>query len=393
MSAPLLTVWRKEVTENFRDRRTLFSALFFGPLFGPFLLALMINLMLQKTVTQADQKVRLAVTGSAQAPNLIRFLEEHDVVVLRVELDLAGARQATRNGTHEIVLLVPPEYPERLQHGLPAPLKLISDASDNQTGKYTAHVRALLDAYATRLGASRLLARGVSPDVIQAIVVDDIDVSTPAGRALLLLGMMTYFILFAMLMGGLYLAIDATAGERERGSLEPLLTVPVARQTLIYGKVLAACCYMLGSLAIALLAFTVALALVPLEALGMTANFDLAVAAKVFLVAAPFVLLGAALMTVVASFTRTYREAQSYLTVVLLVPTLPILFAGLYSLRPGTWLMAIPSLSQHLLITNLLRDEPLQALHVLVSMATTLAAGLLLTWLAGRLYQREAILG
>jgi sodium transport system permease protein len=194
-------------------------------------------------------------------------------------------------------------------------------------------------------------------------------------------------------MGGLYLAIDATAGERERGSLEPLLTVPVPRQTLIYGKVLAACCYMLGSLAIALLAFTVALALVPLEALGMTANFDLAVAFKVFLVAAPFVLLGAALMTVVASFTRSYREAQSYLTIVLLVPTLPILFAGLYSLRPGTWLMAIPSLSQHLLITNLLRDEPLQTMHVLVSATTTLAAGLLLTWLAGRLYQREAILG
>ncbi|HJS22545.1 MAG TPA: ABC transporter permease [Steroidobacteraceae bacterium] len=393
MTRAVLTVWRKEVTENFRDRRTLLSALLFGPLFGPFLLALMINLMLQKTVNQADQKVQLAVTDSARAPNLIRFLEEHDVVVLRVELDQAGARRAIRDGRHQMVLLIPPEYPERLRTGLPAPLKLISDASDNQTGKYASHVRALLNGYSSQLAGSRLLARGVSPEVIRPVVVDDIDVSTPAGRALLVLGMMTYFILFAMLMGGLYLAIDATAGERERGSLEPLLSVPVPRQALIYGKVLAACCYMLGSLAIALLAFTVALALVPLEALGMTANFDPRVAFKVFLVAAPFVLLGAALMTVVASFTRTYREAQSYLTVVLLVPTLPILFAGLYSLRPSTWLMAIPSLSQHLLITNLLRDEPLQPLHVLVSIATTLGAGLLLTWLAGRLYQREAILG
>jgi sodium transport system permease protein len=387
------TVWRKEVTENFRDRRTLFSALLFGPLFGPFLLALMINLMLEKTVTQADQKVRLAVTHSERAPNLVHFLEEHDLEIASVDLDLAGARAAIRSGAHRIVLVIPEEYPARLKEGLPAPLKLISDASDSQTGKYAGHVRALLGAYGTQLAQSRLLVRGVSPDVIQPVVVDDIDVSTPAGRALLLLGMMTYFILFAMLMGGLYLAIDATAGERERGSLEPLLTVPVARETLIYGKVLAACCYMLGSLAIALLAFTVALALVPLEALGMTANFDLAIAAKVFLVAAPFVLLGAALMTVVASFTRTYREAQSYLTVVLLVPTLPILFAGLYSLRPGTWLMAIPSLSQHLLITNLLRDEPLEPVHVLVSIATTVAAGLVLTWLAGRLYRREAILG
>jgi sodium transport system permease protein len=125
----------------------------------------------------------------------------------------------------------------------------------------------------------------------------------------------------------------------------------------------------------------------------MTSNFDAVVALKVFLVAAPFVLLGAALMTVVASFTHSYREAQSYLTVVLLVPTLPILFAGLYSLRPTTWLMAVPSLSQHLLMTNLLRDEPLEPLHILVSVVATLAAGLAMTWIAGRLYQREAILG
>lgn len=389
----LITVWRKELTENFRDRRTLISALLFGPLFGPFMFAVLIGLLLDKTITDSDQKVELAVAGSADAPNLVRFLEDHDVAIARVELDLESARASIRNSTHRLVLLIPPAYPERLQDGLPAPLKLVSDASDNQTGKYAGRVRQLLGAYGSQLGSLRLLARGVSPDVMQPIVVDDIDVSTPAGRALLVLGMMTYFILFAMLMGGLYLAIDATAGERERGSLEPLLTVPVPRQTLIYGKVLAACCYMLVSLAVTLIAFKMGLALVPLEALGMTSNFDFVVALKVFLVAAPFVLLGAALMTVVASFTRSYREAQSYLTVVLLVPTLPILFAGLYSLKPTTWLMAIPSLSQHLLMTSLLRDEPLEPLHVLVSVAATLAAGLAMTWIAGRLYQREAILG
>ena len=389
----LLIVWRKELIENFRDRRTLVSALLFGPLFGPFMFAVLIGLLLDKTVTESDQKVELAVAGSAHAPNLVRFLEDHDVAVTRSELDVERARASIRYSTHRLVLLIPEEYPKRLQSGLPAPLKLVSDASDNQTGKYAARIRLLLGVYAGQLGSSRLLARGVSPDVMQPIVVDDIDVSTPAGRALLVLGMMTYFILFAMLMGGLYLAIDATAGERERGSLEPLLTVPVPRETLIYGKVLAACCYMLVSLAVTLIAFEIGLAFVPLEALGMTANFDTVVALKVFLVAAPFVLLGAALMTVVASFTRSYREAQSYLTVVLLVPTLPILFAGLYSLKPSTWLMAIPSLSQHLLMTNLLRDEPLEPLHVLVSVVATLAAGLAMTWIAGRLYQREAILG
>lgn len=387
------TVTAKELIENFRDRRTLLSALLFGPLFGPILFAIMIGLLLEKTVPEFDQKVEIAVSGNARAPNLIRFLEQHDVAITNVDVDEEGARAAIRSAAHRLVLLIPEDYPERFTSGAPAPLQIFSDGSDNRTGKYAARVRQLLAAYGAQIGASRLLARGVNPDVASPIAVDDVDVSTPAGRALLVLGMMTYFILFAMLMGGLYLAIDATAGERERGSLESLLTLPVRRETVIYGKILATCCYMLLSLAITLIAFTVSLTFVPLESLGMSANFGPVVAARVFVVVAPFVLLGAGLMTVVASFTRSYKEAQSYLTAVLLVPTLPIVFAGLYSLRPSNALMAVPSLSQHLLMTSLLRDEPLQDIHIAISVGTTLFAGLVLAWLAGRLYRREAILG
>jgi sodium transport system permease protein len=386
-------VWLKEMKENLRDRRTLLSALVFGPLFGPVMFAVMIGLLLDKTVSEFDEKVTLAVNGNAVAPNLMHFLEEHDVAIQHVDFDLERARAAIRNGRYDAILLIPEEYRERLLSGLPAPVRLVSDSADNRTGKYVARVRALLTAYSSQLASSRLLARGVNAEVIRPITIDEIDVSTPAGRALLVLGMMTYFILFAMLMGGLYLAIDATAGERERGSLEPLLTVPAERSRLIYGKILATCCFMLLSLAITLTAFTVGLKLVPLESLSMSANFGPGVALRVFAVAVPFALLGASLMTVVASFTRTYKEAQSYLTLVLLIPTLPIVFAGLYSLRPSNWLMAVPSLSQHLLMTGLIRDEPLPPLHVAISVLTTLAAGVALAWIAGRLYEREAILG
>jgi sodium transport system permease protein len=387
------TVVAKELVENVRDRRTLFSALLFGPLFGPTLFAALIALLLHKTVAEFDEPVDVVVSGSANAANLVRFLGQHDIRVQRLELDAAGARQAIRDGRQRVVLLIPAEYAQRLHDGVPAPVQLFSDGSNNQTAKSAGRARQVVEAYGAQLGMSRLLARGVNPDVTRAVVIDNIDVSTPAGRSLLVLGMMTYFILFAMLMGGLYLAIDATAGERERGSLESLLTVPVPRQTLIYGKILATCCYMLLSLAVTLIAFVISLRFVPLEQLGMSANFGFPVAARVFIVAAPFVPLGASLMTVVASFTRSYREAQSYLTLVLLIPTLPIVFAGLYSLRPTLTLMAVPSLSQHLLMTSLLRDEPLSALQVSVSAAVSLVLGAALAWLAGRLYRREAILG
>jgi sodium transport system permease protein len=208
-----------------------------------------------------------------------------------------------------------------------------------------------------------------------------------------MLGVLTYFLLFATLTGGLHLAIDTTAGERERKSLEPLLTLPVARSSLIIGKMTATVCYMLASLALTLVAFTVALKQMPLEQIGMSSTFGFATAAVAFLLLAPFAPLGAALMTTVASFTKTYREAQTYLTFVLLIPTLPLAFATILNIEPAPKLMWIPSLSQHLLVTTLIKDQPLSPLFVALSIGSTLAFGVLLGWLAVRLYRREAILG
>jgi sodium transport system permease protein len=98
-------------------------------------------------------------------------------------------------------------------------------------------------------------------------------------------------------------------------------------------------------------------------------------------------------MTVVAAYTRTYREAQTYLGLVMLVPTLPLAFAGMLGLRPTAALMAVPSLSQHFLITSVLRDEPIPALHLALSVGVTLAVGIALALFAGRLYHREKLLG
>src|SRR5262250_1626516 len=133
--------------ENLRDRRTLVSALIFGPL----LFAVMIGLLLEKTVNEFDQKVALGVSGSALAPNLVHFLEQNDVAVERLHLDLGAARAAVRSGRLEAILIITREYPERLSAGLPAPVMLVSDSADNRTGKYVARVRALLNAYGSQL--------------------------------------------------------------------------------------------------------------------------------------------------------------------------------------------------------------------------------------------------
>jgi sodium transport system permease protein len=225
------------------------------------------------------------------------------------------------------------------------------------------------------------------------VVVQDIDVSTPTSRAAFALGILSYLVIFAMLFGGLYLAIDTTAGERERGSLESLLTVPAERSHLIYGKILATLAYMTISLILTVVGCAFTLQFTSLEEFGMTVSLDALTCLKIIAVSVPLALVGAGLLTVVASFTKSFREAQSYLSIAISIPTLPLAFVGILRLEPSILLMATPSLGQHLLITQIVRGEPLMIENVLTSASVSVALGLLLCWIAGRLYDREAILG
>ncbi|MCU0758562.1 MAG: ABC transporter permease subunit [Steroidobacteraceae bacterium] len=389
----LLTVFRKEVLENLRDRRTIIAALVFGPLFGPLLLAASLQLMVDRGAARAEAPITVAVAHAARAPNLVDYLERNAVTVERVAYDDDEARASVLDKRHEAVVLVPEDFGARLAAARPAPLRLYADASDMFNDSHVDRLRGLLAAHSQGLAQLRLVARGVDPASVVPIAVQEIDVATPASRAVVALGLMSYLVIFAMLAGGMYLAIDATAGERERGSLESLLTTPVPRTQVIYGKIAATCAYMLASLALTVAACAVAVNVVRLEDFGMTANLGPATALAIVGVVAPLVLLGAALMTVVASFTRSYREAQSYLGFVVMVPTLPLAFVGPLGLQPSLPLMAVPSLGQHFLMTSLLRGEPVGAANLAVSALASLALGAALAWVAGRLYEREAILG
>jgi sodium transport system permease protein len=251
----------------------------------------------------------------------------------------------------------------------------------------------LVAAYSDKVGRLRLLARGMDPNVIEPFEVRTSDIATPSGRAVALLGTLTYFLLFSLLMGGMYLAIDVTAGERERGSLESLLCLPVSRAALVFGKIGATMLFMVLSLCITLTALLISVQFLPLHKLGMSANFGIVVALKIAAVMLPMSVLGAALFFVVGSFTRTYREAQTWIGLVLAIPTLPIVFASVLNVRPSTQLMLIPSMSQHLIATNLLRGDTVDAAHIAASVLSTLAAGLVLLWIATRLYDREKLLG
>lgn len=393
MTRTLVTVFLKEIVDNLRDRRSLASALIMGPIFGPILFAFVISLSIERSLDDVEETMELPVVGQEYAPNLVRYLESRNIEITDGPADPDAAAAAVRTGLHDVVLVIPEDFGAQLAATIPARVKLYSDGANTQGGREARRAARALSAYSRELAAIRLSARGINPLVLRPINIDDIDVSTPSGRSAMLLGMMSYFFIFALLMGGMYLAIDSTAGERERGSLEPLLSLPVTRTQLILGKIAATGVFMAFSLMLSLLSFYVVLKFMPLEKLGMTPNFDLAVVVAAFFLLAPFILLGASLMTLVASFTKSYKEAQTWISVVLIAPTLPILIVSILTLRPQLGFMFVPSLSQHLILVDMVKNEPLNGLHIAISVFSTLVFGALLTWACARLYRREGLLG
>lgn len=386
----LITVFWKEVLDNLRDRRTLLTVLVFGPLFGPLFYTAIMSTVINKQIADLDQPLKLPVAGAQYAPNLVAYLKRHNVAV---ETAPADPRAAVTHGEQDVVLVIPADFGAALIQGKPAPVQLVMDNSRESAGKNINRARGLLEDYGRELSSLRLLARGVDPRTVAPLVVEDTDVSTPKSRAVLLLAMLPYFFLFAAILGAFYLAIDTTAGERERGSLEPLLTTAIRRRDLVLGKLAAVTLFSAVSLGLDLVAMVWSQGFIPAGKLDIAVDFTPFTAFRAFLVTAPFCLLIAALLSVVASFTKSYKEAQTWLSFIMILPLVPVLALVLYPSEPRLWMMLVPSLSQDVLVTLLIKGEPLKGLFVTVSVGSTLALGGLLAAVAVWLYRRERILG
>lgn len=388
----LLIVFGKEIREHARDRRTLLTSLLLGPVLGPVFFAFAIDLSIERSVGGSAQVLKLPVIGAEHAPNVMRFLHSRRIQPIDGPPNLAAAKRAVTDGRHDVVLRIPPEFGAQLLKGVSARIELVSDFANSAAQRDTRRVREALRDYSRELASVRLSARGLSPMLMRPINVDAVDVSTPSGRSVLLLGVLGYFCVLSLLAGGMNLAIDSTAGERERGSLEPLLALPVSRTALMLGKIAATCLFMMLALALNLATFAIALPFVPLAKFGMTPNFGVGTLGFALLLFLPFSLLGAAMMTLLASFTKSFKEAQSWVSILLLAPTLPVLLVSILTLRPRLEFMFIPSLSQHLLLIERIKDEPLEPVQLAISMLSTLLIGMALTALCARRYRQEKLL-
>jgi len=382
------TIYKKEIRENLRDRRSLFNSVLLGPILFPILFIGLGYFAASKQQERAEQVLEVPVVGAENAPNLVAFLEQQGVVVQAAP---ENPESQVRSQQVPVIIRIPEDFPGQWKTGKPAVVELIADPSRRESETPMRRISGLLRAYGAQIGQLRLQLRGVSPSIRTAIMVKDVDLSTPQSRGMLIMIMLPYVLMITAFTGGMHLAVDSTAGEKERKSLEPLLINPVPRWQIMLGKMSATATFAFASLALTLLSFRFAFPLLPTGALGVDLNLSAAAVGGILLAVAPVVILAAALLTTLASLAKSLREAQSYMGLVFMIPIIPSIIFMVNPVTPVTWMMAVPMFSQNLLIGEIVRGESVPLLWQFLSMGSTLLIGLLFAAIAATLFNRPRI--
>ena len=374
----------KELRETIRDRRSLLSGLFYG-VWGPMVMAIALTALARDRGD--DIPLTLAVEGAPRAASLMAFLADRRATVISED----GGVDRVRSHTRTVALVIADNYPGDFRASRPATVTLLYDGSWSQSRTQAERVRALLSEYARRVGDTRLILRGVSPSAVVALNLDERDLSTPASRAGAALGTLPIFVLLAAFIGGMSVAADVSAGERERGSLEALLLNPVPRLALVAAKWTAAALVALATVTVTLAVSHAILRLPRIQAIDLPVGLSMSDATQIWLMLAPLALLATSVQLLIALQAKTYKEAHTQLSLMMFLPMIPGFMFAFGSLQPAPWMTFVPMLGQHLIISDIVRGQgpaPGAATGLtLVTLACTLAA----LWAASVLMTSERI--
>lgn len=346
------TVMRKELLDALRDRRSVATTLMYG-LWGPLVMALALVALARDR--DGDGTLVVAIAGREHAPSLAAFLQEQRVTVIQAPTDPVAAVHARAVPT---VLVVDPTYGERFSRAQGAPVTLVFNSAWRASSARARRVRGLLEDYGRRVAGMRLVMRGIVPSIATPLRVEERDMSTVAERAGAALATLPIFLLVAAFVGGMNIAADISAGERERGSLEALLIAPVPNGILVAGKWATAAAASIATVALTLGVSAAVLKHPGIQALEVPLGLAPEEALNILGTLAPLAALAPALQILLALFASTYKEAQSQLSVLLFVPMLPGFLLAFGTFEPQRWMQLTPIVGQHLFVAGVLRGSP-----------------------------------
>lgn len=352
MKSRMAVVYLKELRDSFRDRRTALMVLFASILTGPLTLVLMAQYVSSLEEKASTPKVRMA--GEEHAAPLVNFLRRMDVDIEKAPEDYEAR---IKEGKLDAVIVVRPDFHERYLAGDGASVELVYDDSRTESQPAIRQAERFLRAFNREAGTLRLIARGVSPNLLESVKVEHKNTATPRQKGAMLLVLIPLFAILSPILGGMTVAIDTTAGERERGSLEPLLANPVPARQIVVGKWLAAWTSGTTVATLTLIGFVIAANYFTGRKLAALMQFSWPEFGLFLAFVVPFAAATTAVLMLIATYGRSYREAQTYTSYLVSVISFLPMIAIFSGLKDAAWQLAVPVLGQQMVLTRILRGE------------------------------------
>jgi sodium transport system permease protein len=375
MKAKWKVVFLKEFRETLRDKRSLGLLVLFTLMY-PLMLGIILDQQIKRATKPEREGIELAVINASQAPNLMAQLKQKNISVQQVgPMDEEAITTLLRARKVVALLRLSDKYAENYQAMRPARVELWFDsASDN--GQRQRDIEEVLHVYSSSVASARLLAHGVSPATVAPVQLQRYDTGTNAARSAGLIGSILGFLFFPAFICGLSAAVDSTAGDRERRSLEVLMAQPARAWELVAGKWLAAASLAIIGVTLELFLAHVILTWLPLEEIGMSWRVTTVDLLLVCIASVPLSLLAGGLQVAVAMNSKSFKEAQSVLSFVLLVPMVPGIAVSMLDLKTTLWMYAVPMLSNQTLLREIAKGEAIGALPFVLTFACSMLPAL-----------------
>jgi sodium transport system permease protein len=376
MKPKFLIVFLKELRETLRDKRTLgLLALF--TLMYPVMIGYLVNQTISRATKPERDGIDIAVIGASQAPTLISQLKQRSINVKDPgALDENGITELLQTHKYAAVLRLSDKFTDNYAAMRPARIELWYDSAD-ENSKRRRDVEDVLEAYGANVASARLLAHGVSPATLAPIQVQRFDTGTNASRSTLLIGSVLGVLFLPVFICGMSTAVDSTAGERERRSMEVLMAQPIRAWELVVGKWLTSSTLAIAGVTLELGLAHAILSWLPLEEIGMSWSLNWADLALVCFVTIPLCLLAAGLQVALAMNAKSFKEAQSVLSFAILVPLLPGVVVSMMDLKTASWMYLVPMLSNQTLLREMSRGVEVGALPFVMTFACSALGALL----------------
>ncbi|QYJ95928.1 ABC transporter permease [Shewanella spartinae] len=357
----IITMVRKELTDAARDKRSVMAGLYYA-IGAPLMMCGMFMILIGQITS--PEALNITITHGERAPDLVKYLASNEI------------SQGDEADRKEIELVISPDYAANMAKSQAAEIVLIADNSNEKLQSSIRRLEKALQQYSAEMGSLRLIARGIDPKVMQPIKVKVEDQATSDSKGGMILGVAIFMMVYAVFISGMNLAIDTSAGERERNSLALLLSHPVSTRDIVLAKVAAVTIFAMLGLILTLVISKVAYGFVPWQELGFSVNINVDFILLMLAIGLPIALMAAALQLFVSFMAKSFKEAQSYLTIVLIVPMM-LSMAASYNIAPDT-LQWLPISGQMQALIAFIKGKEIPMMQLALSSAITFVIALAL---------------